>query len=45
VKDALKPGEDPFEANAFNQTASDVIDYDRQLPDVRHEQFSLKSWP
>ena len=41
----VKPGEDPYDKNAFNQKASDDIPAERLLLDMRHIQCRLKSYP
>lgn len=35
----LSPDEDPFQRYQYNQTASDLIRVDRDIPDTRHERF------
>ncbi|KAG2468464.1 GALT2 acetylgalactosaminyltransferase, partial [Polypterus senegalus] len=37
----VKPGQDPYARNKFNQLESDKLRMDRTVPDTRHDQYSL----
>ena len=40
----IKPGEDPYARNAFNQEASDAIPAGRDISDHRHVQCRIKAY-
>jgi len=35
---AVRPGQDPYARNKFNQVESDKLRMDRSVPDTRHDQ-------
>nr|XP_018901393.1 PREDICTED: polypeptide N-acetylgalactosaminyltransferase 2-like [Bemisia tabaci] len=41
---ALKPGEDPYSRNKFNQKASDQLPSNRNVPDTRNEMCQKRKW-
>lgn len=43
-KGALKPGEDKDKRNAYNQEASEKLDWDRKIPDVRDAKCQAKRY-
>ncbi|XP_049941023.1 polypeptide N-acetylgalactosaminyltransferase 2 [Schistocerca serialis cubense] len=43
-KGALRPGEDPYARNRFNQQASDRLPSNRDIPDERSPQCRMRKW-
>ncbi|XP_037072293.1 polypeptide N-acetylgalactosaminyltransferase 2-like [Pollicipes pollicipes] len=41
---ALRPGEDPYKRNKFNQKVSDGLASDRTIPDTRSEACRSRTW-
>uniref|UniRef100_A0A8C1T614 Polypeptide N-acetylgalactosaminyltransferase n=1 Tax=Cyprinus carpio TaxID=7962 RepID=A0A8C1T614_CYPCA len=39
----VRPGQDPYARNKFNQVESDKLRMDRSVPDTRHDQSRLRS--
>lgn len=35
----VRPGQDPYARNKFNQVESDKLRMDRAVPDTRHDQY------
>ncbi|MEE6475321.1 hypothetical protein FKM82_010703 [Ascaphus truei] len=40
----VRPGQDPYARNKFNQVESDKLRMDRSVPDTRHDQCRRKQW-
>uniref|UniRef100_UPI00358E588C polypeptide N-acetylgalactosaminyltransferase 2-like isoform X2 n=1 Tax=Myxine glutinosa TaxID=7769 RepID=UPI00358E588C len=40
----VKPGQDPYVRNKFNQVESDKLRVDRAVPDTRHERCKTQKW-
>uniref|UniRef100_A0A4W4E688 Polypeptide N-acetylgalactosaminyltransferase n=1 Tax=Electrophorus electricus TaxID=8005 RepID=A0A4W4E688_ELEEL len=40
----VRPGQDPYARNKFNQVESDKLRMDRNVPDTRHEHCRHKQW-
>ncbi|XP_029450039.1 polypeptide N-acetylgalactosaminyltransferase 2 [Rhinatrema bivittatum] len=40
----VRPGQDPYARNKFNQVESDKLLMDRNVPDTRHDQCRRKQW-
>ena len=43
-KGRLKPGEDPYSSNKFNQEASDRLSPNREIPDYRHRKCHTSTY-
>ncbi|KAG8444316.1 hypothetical protein GDO86_009485 [Hymenochirus boettgeri] len=41
---AVRPGQDAYARNKFNQVESDKLHMDRSVPDTRHDQCRKKTW-
>lgn len=44
-KKRVRPGDDPYARNKFNQQASDNVPTNRKVPDTRHMKCRSKFWP
>lgn len=40
----VRPGQDPYSRNKFNQVESDKLRMDRAVPDTRHDQYVSELW-
>ncbi|MED6251620.1 Polypeptide N-acetylgalactosaminyltransferase 2 [Ataeniobius toweri] len=40
----VRPGQDPYARNKFNQVESDKLQMDRAVPDTRHDHCRSKQW-
>uniref|UniRef100_A0A672MUL9 Polypeptide N-acetylgalactosaminyltransferase 2-like n=1 Tax=Sinocyclocheilus grahami TaxID=75366 RepID=A0A672MUL9_SINGR len=40
----VRPGQDPYARNKFNQVESDKLRMDRSVPDTRHDQYILRMY-